>query len=62
MVFLIQNTQNRDTEALQLKLDELVFVTKGARNKLLESEELDDDELEEIRNEYLEKAEEKHEE
>ncbi len=61
MVFLIQNTQNRDTEALQLKLDELVLVTKGARNELLDSEELDDNELEGLRKEYLEKAKEEHE-
>jgi low affinity Fe/Cu permease len=52
MVFLIQNTQNRDTEALQVKLDELLRVTKGAHVALLDLEELDDDELDRIRNDY----------
>jgi low affinity Fe/Cu permease len=49
MVFLIQNTQNRDTEALQVKLDELLRVTKGAHVALLDLEELDDRELDHIR-------------
>jgi low affinity Fe/Cu permease len=57
MVFLIQNTQNRDTEALQVKLDELIRANQDARNQLLDLEELDDDELDEIRLEYLELAE-----
>lgn len=52
MVFLIQNTQNRDTEALQLKLDELIRVTKGAKNTLLDLEELDEEQLEELRLHY----------
>lgn len=52
MVFLIQNTQNRDTEALQVKLDELIRVTKGAHNALLDLEELDDAELERMRKNY----------
>jgi len=56
MVFLIQNTQNRDTEALQLKLDELIRSRKEARNEVLNLEELDDDELDEIRKEYYELA------
>jgi low affinity Fe/Cu permease len=56
MVFLIQNTQNRDTEALQIKLDEIIRSLKGARNEVLELEELDDDELDEIRDEYLKLA------
>jgi len=52
MVFLIQNTQNRDTEALHLKLDELLRVTKGARKELIDSEDLDEDELDEIKAKY----------
>lgn len=57
MVFLIQNTQNRDTEALQIKLDELIRAVKGARNEVLDLEELDEAELDQIRKEYLELAE-----
>jgi low affinity Fe/Cu permease len=56
MVFLIQNTQNRDTEALQVKLDELIRSSKAARNQVLNLEELDDYELDEIRKEYYELA------
>jgi low affinity Fe/Cu permease len=52
MVFLIQNTQNRDTQALQLKLDELIRVTKGARNRMLDLEEMDEDDLERFRKIY----------
>jgi low affinity Fe/Cu permease len=52
MVFLIQNTQNRDTEALQVKLDELIRVTKGAHLVLLDLEELDDKQLDKVRNTY----------
>jgi low affinity Fe/Cu permease len=52
MVFLIQNTQNRDTAAIQLKLDELIRATKGAHNALLDLEELDDKLLEEFRHRY----------
>jgi low affinity Fe/Cu permease len=52
MVFLIQNTQNRDTQALQLKLDELIRVTKGARNTLLDLEEMDDKQIERLHQLY----------
>lgn len=56
MVFLIQNTQNRDTEALQIKLDELIRASHTARNALLNLEELDEEELDLIRAEYLDLA------
>ncbi len=56
MVFLIQNTQNRDTEALQVKLDELIRATSGAKNLLLDLEELDEEDLERIRSDYLKMA------
>ncbi len=45
MVFLIQNTQNRDAKAIHLKLDELINATEGARNKLVDLEDLSDDDL-----------------
>jgi low affinity Fe/Cu permease len=56
MVFLIQNTQNRDTIALQLKIDELIRALEGAHNVLLDLEELTEEELEEIRKRYTELA------
>lgn len=52
MVFLIQNTQNRDTEAIQLKLDELIRAVEGAHNALMDLEELTDADLERIRAHY----------
>jgi low affinity Fe/Cu permease len=52
MVFLIQNTQNRDSEALQIKIDELIRATKGAHNALLDLEELEQDNLDDFRRRY----------
>jgi low affinity Fe/Cu permease len=52
MVFLIQNTQNRDTEVLQIKLDELIRAMKNAQNAMLDLEELGDQELDQMRDEY----------
>jgi low affinity Fe/Cu permease len=52
MVFLIQHTQNADTAAMQIKLDELIRVSAKANNELLDLEELDEKRLEEIRRQY----------
>ena len=52
MVFLIQSTQNRDTEAMQIKLDELIRATKGAHNALLDLEEMEEDKLDTFRKKY----------
>ena len=52
MVFLIQNTQNRDTEAIQVKLDELIRATQGAHNALLDLEDLDEDSLNAFKTKY----------
>jgi low affinity Fe/Cu permease len=52
MVFLIQNTQNRDTQALQVKLDELIRVTEGAHTVLLDLEELEEEALDRVRARY----------
>jgi low affinity Fe/Cu permease len=57
MVFLIQSTQNRDSEAMQVKLDELIHVMKGAQNALLDLEELEEEELDRIREGYQKIAE-----
>ena len=52
MVFLIQNTQNRDAKAIHLKLDELIKAIKGARNSMVDLEELSDSELKELEEEF----------
>ena len=52
MVFLIQNTQNRDAKAIHLKLDELIRSLKGARNGLINLEELSDEELKQLQLEF----------
>ncbi|HTQ13249.1 MAG TPA: low affinity iron permease family protein [Rhizomicrobium sp.] len=56
MVFLIQNTQNRDGAALQAKLDELILVTRQARNEFIEAEQLPDKELDRIRKDVKDAA------
>jgi low affinity Fe/Cu permease len=56
MVFLIQHTQNRDTEALQIKMDELIRVIEGANKSLLDLEELEEQELSDLRKQYVELA------
>jgi low affinity Fe/Cu permease len=61
MVFLIQNTQNRDTLAFHLKLSELVFAAKDAKDEYAALENLDDDELEKLHKEFCERADEAHE-
>jgi low affinity Fe/Cu permease len=56
MVFLIQNTQNRDSHAVQLKLDELIRAVSGAHNAFLDLEELEEADLERFRTRYEELA------
>ncbi|HET6265146.1 MAG TPA: low affinity iron permease family protein [Usitatibacter sp.] len=56
MVFLIQATQNRDAEAIQIKLDEIIRSQDRAHNALLDLEELEEDDLVKVREEYLELA------
>jgi low affinity Fe/Cu permease len=52
MVFLIQNTQNRDAKAIHLKLDELIKSTAGARNSIIDLDVLSDEQLERLEQEY----------
>jgi len=52
MVFLIQNTQNRDARAMHLKLDELLKAAKGARNSLIDLEDMEDRELDRLQKEF----------
>jgi low affinity Fe/Cu permease len=56
MVFLIQNTQNRDSAAVQIKLDELIRATEVARNTMLDLEEHSEEDLRELRKEYCQLA------
>jgi len=56
MVFLIQSTQNRDAEAVQVKLDEIIRAIGNAKNELLDLEELEEEDLDEIRQTYREMA------
>ena len=58
MVFLIQNTQNRDTLALQLKLAELIIAVRGAKNDIAVAEDLSEEELERLHESYRKRAEE----
>jgi low affinity Fe/Cu permease len=51
-VFLIQNTQNREGKALQLKLDELIHATKQARNRMIDLEHCSDEELKQVQEEF----------
>ena len=52
MVFLIQNTQNRDAKAIHLKLDELIKATRGASNTMIDLDKLSDEQLKELETEY----------
>jgi low affinity Fe/Cu permease len=52
MVFLIQNTQNRDAKGLHLKMDELIKATKGARNKMIDLDSLTDEQLKDLEEDY----------
>jgi low affinity Fe/Cu permease len=56
MVFMIQNTQNRDTAAMQVKLDELIRAVHGARNSLIDLEDQTDEELEQVKRRFEEIA------
>lgn len=56
MVFVIQNSQNRDTAAMQIKLDELIVKLEGARDEMLDLEELDQGKLEEMQKDFCRRA------
>lgn len=56
MVFIVQNSQNRDTAAMQIKLDELLSKVEGAREELMDLEELDEEKLSQIRADYEKRA------
>ena len=56
MVFLIQNTQNRDSQAVQVKLDEIIRAMKGAKNEFLDLEEMDEEDLQEVHKRFLNMA------
>jgi low affinity Fe/Cu permease len=56
MVFVLQNTQNRDGEAIQAKLDELIYALKGADNKFVAAEQLSDEELKKLRELLVDQA------
>ena|SRR5947209_4868277 len=60
MVFLIQNTQNRDTEVIQLKLDELIRAVKGARDELIDLEDLTDQQVDHLKEQFKDFHEEEH--
>ncbi len=53
MVFLIQNTQNRDSKAIHLKLDELIQATKKARDGLIEAEDLSDEQMKKLHEQFI---------
>ena len=53
MVFLVQNTQNRDAKAIHLKLDELIRSIKNARNQLLDIEDMSDEDIQKLHNEFV---------
>jgi len=57
MVFLIQNTQNRDSQAIHVKLDELIRALHGAQNTLLDLDNLSDEELDRLHDKYVKLAE-----
>jgi len=59
MVFIIQNTQNRENKALHLKIDELIRATKEATNELIAIEEMEEEELEQIKNKLFSQLKEK---